>query len=158
MSTVPVGPDEIWRVLTDPSTLAHLTPLVRSIEATDSQWRWKLNGIDGLGLSFEAVFTERMEFTEKQQIVFSHDPPADERERAAVEGVYDLTPAGETATDLQVDLELFVDLPLPGLSRRGVEPLILSTMRLTGQRFASNLYEHLGLDPSTVTITEVGLT
>lgn len=155
MSTVPVGPDEIWRVLTDPSTLADLTPLVRSIEATGSEWRWKLNGIDGLGVSVEAVFTERMEFTEKQQIIFSHDPPEDERERAAVEGVYDLKPAGESATDLQVDLELFVDLPLPRLSRYAVEPLILSTMRLTGQRFASNLYEHLGLDPSTATITEV---
>jgi carbon monoxide dehydrogenase subunit G len=157
MSTVPVGPDEIWPILTDPSTLAHLTPLVRSIEATGSQWRWKLNGIDGLGLSVEAVFTERMEFTEKQQIVFSHDPPENDRERAAVEGVYDLTPAGDTGTELQVDLELLVDLPLPRLSRHAVEPLMLSTMRLTGQRFASNLYEHLGLDPSTAAITEVEL-
>ncbi len=157
MSTVPASRDQIWRILTDPSTLADLTPLVRSIEATGPQWRWKLNGIDGLGLSVEAVFTERMEFTEKQQIVFSHDPPEDDRERAAVEGVYELTWAGETATDLQVDLELLVDLPLPRLSRHAVEPLILSTMRLTGQRFATNLYEHLGLDPSTATITEVGL-
>jgi len=156
-STVPVGRDEIWEVLTDPTTLADLTPLVRSIEATGSQWLWTLNGIDGLGLSVEAVFTERMEFTEGQQIVFTHDPPDGERERAAVEGVYDLTPAGENATDLKVDLELLVDLPLPRLSRHAVEPLMLSTMRLTGQRFATNLYEHLGLDPSTATITELGL-
>ena len=157
MSTIPVGPDKIWRILTDSASLAHLTPLVRSIEATGSQWRWTLNGIGGLGLSVEAVFTERMEFTEWQQIVFSHDPPEGERERAAVEGVYDLMPAGETATDLKVDLELFVDLPLPRLSRHAVEPLMLSTMRMTGQRFASNLYEHLGLDPSTATIIEIGL-
>jgi len=157
MSTVPVDSDEIWRILTDPATLAALTPLVRSIEATGSKWQWTLNGIEGLGLSVEAVFTERMEFTEQQQIVFSHDPPEGERERAAVEGVYDLTPAGETTTHLKVDLELLVDLPLPRLSRHAVEPVILSTMRLTGQRFASNLYGHLGLDPSTATITEVAL-
>lgn len=157
MSTVPVTRDEIWAILTDPKALADLTPLVRSIEATGSQWRWTLNGIDGLGLSVEAVFTERMDFTEREQIVFSHDPPDGVRERAAVEGVYDLSTAGKNATDLRVDLELLVDLPLPRLSRHGVEPLIHSTMRLTGQRFASNLYEHLGLDPSTATITEVEL-
>lgn len=156
MSTVPVGRDEIWDILTDPSMLADLTPLVRSIEATGSNWRWTLNGIDGLGLSVEAVFTERMEFTAREQIVFTHDPPEGGHERAAVEGVYDLAPAGDTETDLKVDLELFVDLPLPRLSRHAVEPIMHSTMRLTGQRFATNLYEHLGLDPATATITEVG--
>lgn len=157
MSTVPVTQDKIWEILTDPNMLADLTPLVRSIEATGSQWTWTLNGIDGLGLSVEAVFTERMDFTERTQIVFTHDPPAGTRERAAVEGVYDLAPAGKNATDLRVDLELMVDLPLPRLSRHAVEPLIHSTMRLTGQRFATNLYEHLGLDPANATITEVEL-
>lgn len=155
MSTVPVAQEQIWGILTDPNMLADLTPLVRSIESTGTQWTWTLNGIDGLGLSVEAVFTERMDFTEPTQIVFSHDPPEGVRERAAVEGVYDLAPAGKKATELRVDLELLVDLPLPRLSRHAVEPLIHSTMRVTGQRFATNLYEHLGLDPSTATITEL---
>ena len=154
MTTVPVSSDEIWQVLTDPALLAALTPLVRSIEATGSQWQWTLNGIEGLGLKVEAVFTEQMEFTEREQIVFSHDPPEGERERAAVEGVYDVTPVSPTETELKVDLELLVDLPLPRLSRHAVEPVMLSTMRLTGQRFATNLYEHLELDPSTASIIE----
>lgn len=155
MSTVPVRSNELWRLITDPGALADLTPLVRSIEATGSQWEWALNGIEALGLKVEAVFTERMEFIDQRQIIFTHDPPIGSRERAGVEGVYDLTSNGRKATDLQVDLTLSVDLPFPGLSRHAVEPVLLSTMRATGQRFASNLYEQLGLDPATASVTEV---
>ena len=157
MSTVPVRSDEIWQLITDPGALADLTPLVRSIEATGSQWEWALNGIEALGLEVEAVFTERMEFIDQRQIIFTHDPPTGSRERAGVEGVYDLTSNGREATDLQVDLTLLVDLPLPGLSRHAVERILLSTMRATGQHFASNLYKRLGLDPATVSVIEVPL-
>ncbi len=155
MSTVPVRTAEIWELITDPMMLADLTPLVRSIEATGSQWEWALNGIEALGLKVEAVFTERMEFIDQRQIIFTHDPPDGSRERAGVEGVYDLAPKGRTATELQIDLTLLVDLPLPGLSRHALEPVLLSTMRATGQRFASNLYEQLGLDPATVSVIEL---
>lgn len=155
LSTVPVGSDEVWQLITDPTTLAELTPLVRSIEATGSRWEWALNGIEALGLKVEAVFTERMEFIERSQITFTHDPPSGSRERAGVAGVYNLTSKGPQETDLQVDLTLSVDLPLPRLSRHAVEPVLLSTMRATGLRFASNLYEQLGLDPQTVSVTEL---
>ncbi len=154
LSTVPVQADEIWPIITDPDMLASLTPLVRSIEARGACWEWSLNGIEALGLKVEATFTERMEFLDGRQIVFTHDPPTGSRERAGVEGIYDLTPSGQ-ATELQVDLTLSVDLPLPGLSRQAVERVLLSTMRATGQRFAVNLYEELGLDPATVSVVEL---
>ena len=155
LSTVPVPLEELWPLITDAETLASLTPLVRSIEDVGDHWRWTLDGIEGLGLKVEAVFTERMEFIDKRQIVFSHDPPANNRERAAVEGIYDFTPIDNDVTELKVDLTLSVELPLPRLSRMAVEPVMNATMRLTGQRFASNLYEHLGLDPNDVSIAEL---
>jgi carbon monoxide dehydrogenase subunit G len=155
MSTVPVRSAEIWQLITDPGALADLAPLVRSIEATGSQWEWALNGIEALGVKVEAVFTERMEFIDQQKIAFAHDPPTGSRKRAGVEGVYHLSPNSGQATDLQLDLTLSVDLPLPGLSRHAVEAVLRSTMRTNGQRFASNLYEQLGLDPATVSVIEV---
>jgi len=155
MSAVPVPVDELWPVITNAETLGSLTPLVRSIEDFGDHWRWTLDGIEGLGMKVEAVFTERMEFVDQSQIVFSHDPPANVRERAAVEGVYDFTPVASDVTELKVDLTLSVELPLPRLSRMAVEPVMHATMRATGQRFASNLYAHLGLDPSDVAISEL---
>jgi len=155
LSTVPVALETLWPLITDAETLASLTPLIRSIEAEGDHWRWTLEGIEGLGLNVEAVFTERMEFVEKSQIVFSHDPPAGQRERAAVEGVYDFVGIDSDATELKVDLTLLVELPLPRLSRMAVEPVMHATMRATGQRFAANLYKHLGLDPGDVNIAEL---
>lgn len=154
-STVPVASNRIWDVLTDPTVLAELTPLVQSIEASGSRWLWTLNGIEALGVKAEAAFTERMEFIDGRRIVFAHDPPSGSNERASVDGVYDLVPAGPETTDLRIDLTLAVELPLPRLSRFAVEAVIHSTMRLTGQQFAANLYERLNLDPSTVEITEL---
>lgn len=154
-STVPVSSNKIWKILTNPDALAELTPLIRSIEASGSRWLWTLNGIEALGMKVEAAFTESMEFTDERQIVFTHDPPQGKKELAAVEGIYDLTPAGPNSTDLRVDLTLSVELPLPRIARQAVERVILATMRVTGRQFASNLYERLGLDPETAEINEL---
>ena len=132
-----------------------MTPLVDSIEPSGSHWLWTLQGVGALGLNLDAAFTERMEFDDERQIRFSHDPPNDKREMAGLEGVYDLAPAGEQATSLKVDLTLSVELPLPGLSKRAVESMLELMMRTTGQMFAANLYERLGLDPSHMEITEL---
>ena len=67
-SAVPALSDEIWKLITDPDTLAALTPLVQSIEASGSRWQWTLNGIQMLGPKLDPSFTERMEFTEGRQI------------------------------------------------------------------------------------------
>ncbi|MFT4990823.1 MAG: carbon monoxide dehydrogenase subunit G [Acidimicrobiales bacterium] len=154
-STVPVSSDQIWEILADPTALADLTPLVKSIEASGSQWLWTLNGIEALGFKIEADFTESMQFTNGTQIVFSHNPPPGKKEYAAVDGIYDVTPAGPERTELQVDLTLSVDLPVPRMLRPAVERVIASTMRVTGRQFASNLYERLGLDPATAEINEL---
>lgn len=156
-STVPVSSNDMWDVLTSPATLAELTPLVHSIEATGSHWRWRLHGIEALGMRVEAAFTESMTFIGGSQIVFAHDPPPGKRERAAVDGIYDVIPTGPDTTDLRVDLTLSFELPLPRLSRPAVERIVLSTMRVTGQQFASNLYERLGLDPAEASIIECSL-
>ena len=153
-STVPAPSEAIWAVLTDPALLASLTPLVSSIEGDGDHWTWTLAGIDGLGLTVAPSFTERMEFIDERSIVFTHEPPPRSRERAAVDGVYELTPAADAATDLAIDLTLSVDLPLPRLARPAVEEIMRTTMRTTGHRFATNLYRHLGLDPRTVTVDE----
>jgi carbon monoxide dehydrogenase subunit G len=155
LSRVPVCPEAIWSLVTDPESLASLTPLVRSIESSGEHWLWTLNGIEGLGLKVEAAFTERMEFIDQRQIIFAHEPRDGAHERAAVEGIYDLVPNGAAITELKVDLTLSVDLPLPRLSRIAVERIMHTTMRATGQRFASNLYVRLGLDPDDVAITEL---
>jgi hypothetical protein len=47
---------------------------------------------------------------------------------------------------------MWVDLPLPKLSRRAVERVMAESMQRAGDRFAENLYRHLDIDPADVEI------
>ncbi len=154
VSEVPAPTAAIWACVSDAQTLAALTPLVRGIDVTGGYWTWHLAGIEGLGLHVAPSFTERMTFEHEREIVFTHDPRG-RKEHAGVDGRYLLTSLDDDRTRLKVDLTLFVDLPLPRLSAPAVERIMAATMQRTGRKFATNLYERLGLDPATVHITEL---
>lgn len=145
-AVVPAERDAIWKILSDPGALAAITPLVTSITAKGNEWTWKMSGISALGVSVAPTFTEQMSFTEGTHIDFRHDPPA-KSERAGVNGTYDLSDAADGETRLGIDLTMCVELPLPRPARRAVEKVMASSMAKTGELFARNLYERLGLDP-----------
>jgi carbon monoxide dehydrogenase subunit G len=149
---LPVERQRIWEVLTDPGCLASLTPLIRDITADGDTWCWQLSGISALGVSMAPSFTERMVFTPVERIEYHHAPPAGTTEKAGAEGVYTLSELDGDRTRLFIDLTMWVDLPLPKLSRRAVERVMAESMQRAGDRFAENLYRHLDIDPSAVEI------
>lgn len=149
---LPVERQRIWEVLTDPGCLASLTPLIRDITADGDTWCWQLSGISALGVSVAPSFTERMVFTPVERIEYHHEPPAGTTEKAGAEGVYTLSELDGDRTRLFIDLTMWVDLPLPKLSRRAVERVMAESMQRAGDRFAENLYRHLDIDPSAVEI------
>ena len=149
---LPVERDRIWSVVSDPACLAELTPLVRSITPLGENWCWELIGFSALGVSVEPAFTERMDFTAPERIEFRPDPPAGAKERFGATGTYVLEPEGVGATRLSIEIELHAELPLPRLSARAVERVMSEVMEKTGERFAANLYDHLGIDPADVVL------
>ena len=150
VAVVPVPPDRIWDVLTDPPLLAELTPLVARITAAGDVWRWQLAGISGLGIEVAPTFTERMTFVPISRIDYRHDPPPGRTERAGVRGTYQITRVDGDASKLAIDITLSLDLPLPSLAGSAVERIMATTMTRTGDGFARNLYRHLDLDPDSV--------
>lgn len=149
---LPVERARIWEVLADPGCLAALTPLIRDITADGDTWCWHLSGISALGVSVAPSFTERMVFTPQERIEYHHEPPAGTTEKAGADGVYTLSDLPDGGCRLFIDLTMWVDLPLPRLSRRAVERIMAESMQRAGDRFAENLYRHLDIDPSKVTI------
>jgi carbon monoxide dehydrogenase subunit G len=140
---LPVGPEPIWEVLTSPDLLARMTPLVNRIDEVDADhWRWHLASIAGVGVAIDPCFTVRMDFEEHERIDFSHAPRGNER--AGADGIYTLEEVAG-GTDLCVDMTVHVDLPLPAVSRRAVTRVMHATMERMGERFAHNLYDHLGI-------------
>ncbi|GAA1855714.1 hypothetical protein GCM10009836_39810 [Pseudonocardia ailaonensis] len=135
----------IWAVLTDPDMLPLLTPLLTGIETDGDLWRWSMIRIAVLGVGITPTFTERMRFTERSRIDYTHEPPAGVHEYAGAEGWYALedVPGG---THLAISLTLHVELPLPRLAAPTVVGLMKVTLQRTGDRFVTNLLRHLGAD------------
>lgn len=135
---------DIWAALTDPDLLTELTPLLRRIDTHGDQWVWHLMGISALGVEVAPSFTETMDFTPEERIDFTHTPPAGRQERAGANGVY-LLKDHDDGTLLDITIRLHVHLPLPSMSRRGVERVMQQSMERTGDRFGRNLFNHLGV-------------
>jgi carbon monoxide dehydrogenase subunit G len=131
----------LWKALTDPDLLPRLTPYLHSIEADGDRWRWNMARIPVLGVSVAPSFTERMTFDEPRRIGFTHDPDSDQ-EKAGVEGTYLLEKA-DGGTRLSIDIDICVDLPLPGMARGAVERAMRGVIAVMGRRFAANLLRHL---------------
>ena len=131
----------LWTALTDPKLLPVLTPYLHSIEVDGDKWRWNMARIPVLGISVAPSFTERMTFDEPRRIGFTHDPQS-EQEKAGVEGSYELQ-AVEGGTGLSIDIDICVDLPLPGVARGAVERAMRGVIAVMGRRFAANLLRHL---------------
>jgi carbon monoxide dehydrogenase subunit G len=131
----------LWAALTDPELLPVLTPYLHSIDVDGDLWRWNMARIPVLGVSVAPSFTERMTFDEPRRIGFTHDPQSGP-EKAGVEGTY-LLEEVDGGTRLSIDLEICVDLPLPGMARGAVERAMGGVIGVMGRRFAANLLRHL---------------
>lgn len=139
-AVVPHPRDAVWEVLSDAKLVARLTPMVRSIEDHGSTWLWKLAPIEVLGKSVGLSFTERMEFTPTQRIVYTHAPTGDER--AGVEGTYELADRG-AGTGLTIELGVDVDLPFPRLAKPAVQASMQAVIAAMGVGFSRNLEREL---------------
>jgi carbon monoxide dehydrogenase subunit G len=135
---------QVWKALTDPVLLPKLTPLLHTIEADGTTWRWHLTGVTVLGIGIAPVFTEQMRFEEPGYIEYTHRPPG-KAERAGADGWYKLEEVKE-GTHLEIKLTMHVDLPLSRMAGPAVERVMASMMQRTGDRFAANLLRHLGVE------------
>ena len=136
---------DIWDALVDPDLMARFTPFLKKITADGDHWVWEMSGIDVLGVKVAPSFTEKMTFDEPDRIEFRHDPPAGQKEKAGVEGWYQLSPATDgEGTSLVTELEITLDLPLPKAAGRAVRATMSKVIDTMGDRFSKNLLDHLG--------------
>jgi carbon monoxide dehydrogenase subunit G len=140
----------IWAALTDPELLPKLTPLLRRIDADGDLWRWHLVRLSVLGVGVATTFTERMRYQDEHRIDYVHEPPTGVTERTGANGTYELTDT-EGGTHLRIKLTLHVDLPLSRLATPAVVGTMKAALARTGDRFATNLLNHLGVRQRSTT-------
>jgi carbon monoxide dehydrogenase subunit G len=135
---------DVWAALTDPVLLPRLTPLLRSIDTDGDTWRWHLTRLTVLGIGLSPVFTEQMTFHEPDRIDYAHRPVG-RSEIAGADGWYLLSDTDAGGTHLEIELTMHVDLPLPRAAKPAVTGVMRTMMQHTGDRFAANLLDHLGV-------------
>ena len=132
----------VWQVLTDPDTLAEITPLLQRIDADGDLWRWHFAQVPLLGLPVTPSFTERMRFQPQERIDYDHAPPPGRSERVGVDGWYTLRDVDQ-GTHLALALTIRVQLPLARVAAPAVTRVMESVMGRTGDGFASNFERKL---------------
>ena len=132
----------VWEVLTDPATLAEITPLLQRIEADGDLWRWHFTQVPLLGVPVTPSFTERMRFRPEERIDYDHAPPDGRSERVGVDGWYTLRDV-EEGTHLALALTIWVQLPLARVATPAVTRVMQSVMGHTGDGFAANFERKL---------------
>ena len=141
-AVVAAPPEAIWAALSDPATVARLTPLVHAIEADGDLWRWQLARVPVLGLAVSPAFTEHMKFEEPHRIDYTHAPPPGHVEHAGVEGCYVLEKV-DRGTHLAVAMTVGVELPLPRATGIVVRTAMRTVIATMGAGFSRNLLRHL---------------
>ena len=141
-AVVPHERSRIWDVLVDPALVAQMTPFVKRIAANGEHWHWSMTGLEVMGVGFAPSFTERMVLKDQERLEFHHEPPGDEKERAGVNGWYDLSDA-DGGTRLETSLEICVSLPLPRAAGPAARSAMKGVMATMGDRFSKHLLDHL---------------
>ena len=134
---------EVWAALTDADLMARFTPYVTGIDVDGDRWTWRMGTIPVLGISVAPTFTEVMELQPEERIDFRPDPARSD-EMTAVEGTYLLADHPGGGTDVSIDLEIVVSLPLPAITRPAVERVMAGVVTHMGAVFSRNLLAHLG--------------
>ncbi len=136
--------EDVWALLVRPEVLVRHTPFLHAIDDLgDGRWRWQVGGIRYPGGLFTSSFTERMRFEAPRRILFQHEPESG-HELAGAEGRYELRPAEDGPTTLQIELSVTARLPAP----RAGAPVVRKAMDLViaqmGRAFAAGLLKDLG--------------
>lgn len=133
--------ERVWEMLTDPDTVARLTPLLDRIDVEDDLWIWHMGSIPGLPVRFAPTFTERMHFDPMERIEYEHAPRGG-KEPAAVKGWYALDEHPD-GVKLGIYLEICVALPLPKAANGMVTKVMGRVMDQMGDRFAQRMLAEL---------------
>lgn len=133
--------DAVWELLSEPATVARLTPLVARIEADGDTWVWHLQGVPLAGRVVDLTMTEQMTFAPRTRIAFTHEPLTSGIV-AGAEGHYGLEPVDD-GTRLTIELTVTARLPLPAVARPAVQSAMSQVLRHMGGRFAANMLREL---------------
>ena len=125
-----------------PRTTAFFPKLDKLVNIEGSTYRWEMEKIGAAGLSFQTAYT----------VKYSNDGAArinwevvegNKNDNAKVSGGWIITSAGDKKTKIAFTTEAALDLPVPSLMKKVVDPVIRMEFESQTNTFLSRVKEEL---------------
>lgn len=141
--TVPQPRESVWRRVEDMDGIAGLMPsLERCTPLGDGQYHWQLRSYTALGYRFSPEVTLAVEWRRPDRISFT--PTAASSQRATGGGALRLDAVDVTATEVSMEADVRIDLPVPRLLVGPAGAVLTREFRSGFDRFLARLADAAG--------------
>jgi len=140
--TVKAALDDVYAVLSDVPTSASFFPKVESLtEIAQDTYRWEMEKVGTAQVNIQTVYASKYTSDRKKGTVVW--TPVKGEGNALVGGHWKLK-AGKKGTDIEFKVAGTVDVPLPGLMKAIVAPIVSSEFEKLVDKYIANLIKKFG--------------
>ena len=142
---VNAGADEVFELLADvPASARHFPQVAQLVDLGGQAWRWEMEAVGPAQMALQTIYAARYVADKKQGSVTW--TPVKDVGNAQIGGAWTVTDkVGFTALRLDVCGEF--QLPLPGLMKGLVAPVVERENEKLLTQYIANLVEHFGGEP-----------
>ena len=133
---------EVFDVLSDVPTSASFFPkLARLVDLGDDSFRWEMEAVGVGQLSLQTVYASRYRSDRKAGTV--HWTPVEGVGNAQIGGNWAIS-AGKKATHIEFSLNAVVEVPLPGMMKMLITPVVTAENEKLVEQYIDNLIVRFG--------------
>ena len=134
---------DVFALLADvPASAAHYPQLERIVAQGEDIWRWEMQRIGVGQYALQTVYASRYSFDSKSGLI-SWEPVPDVG-NARVTGSWQVRKGAKGITQLELQVQLEVDLPVPPLMQLVVTPLLQAEFERLTEGYIDSLIAHWG--------------
>ncbi|OEY65558.1 SRPBCC family protein [Marinobacter sp. X15-166B] len=120
---LPAGYDEVFDLLSDvPRSASHFPKVSRLVDLGDNTYRWEMEKIGVDKHAIQSVYACRY-FADRDAGKITWEPVEGEG-NGVVRGAWTLTAKGDSATTAKFQTSAALTLPLPGLLKLAISPVV----------------------------------
>ena len=135
--------DEVFALLADvPQSVSHFPKVDKLTEMGDGVYKWEMQKVGTQQVNIQTVYASK----------YTSDPargtvkwtPVEDVGNALVGGSWKITDNKGKSTRCVLKIDGTVDVPLPGLMKMVVEPVVASEFEKLVEKYIDNLVKHFG--------------
>ena len=135
--------DEVFAVLSDvPTSVSHFPKVEKLTDMGDGVYKWEMQKVGTAQVNIQTVYASK--YTSDKAKGTVKWTPVKNVGNALVGGSWKLVDNKGKSTKITLKIDGTVDVPLPGLMKMVVEPVVASEFEKLVDKYIANLIKHFG--------------